>query len=362
MTQQASSTPAAARPVIASADALKRFASDMFVKAGAPAAQAGVIADVLVWANLRGMDTHGVTRIPRYLEIIAAGDMNPNPAMMVTEETPAMVQIEADRAIGAVGMSFAMDAAIKKAKIAGIGLATVRSTTHAGAIGYYTLMAAHHDMVGIAMTSSWANMAYHGARAAGASTNPLSIAVPGGRNGPIVLDMATGIVAMGRLVQARKNKTPIPPGWALDKQGLPTTDPAAAHIPLPMSGAKGSGLSLMIELITSVLVANPLLSESIEGTELGKRHRQNGLVLAIDISRFGDPAAYAAEVERLVRDIKGLPVDPDTADAAGILMPGERGEAMLQKRSREGVPIPPAIYQELKAAAQTAGVTMFDQT
>ena len=94
-------------------------------------------------------------------------------------------------------------------------------------------------------------------------------------------------------------------------------DATAGDGVLPMAGAKGAGLSLMIELITSVLVANPLLSESIEGTALGKRHRQNGLVLAIDISRFGDPAAYAAEVERLVRDIKGLPVDPDTADAAG---------------------------------------------
>jgi ureidoglycolate dehydrogenase (NAD+) len=214
-------------------------------------------------------------------------------------------------------------------------------------------MAAADGMAAAAMAGSVPLMAYHGARAAGVGTNPLSIAVPGGERGPVVLDMGMGVISMGALVQARKTGRPVPAGSALDGQGEPTTDARRAAIPLPLGGPKGSGLSLMIECLTSLVVGNPILTEALEGTADGRRHKQNGLALAIDLARFGDPASFRREVDRLVRVVKALPRAPDVPE---ILMPGERGRRTLERRRREGIPLPPAIVAELRAVADRLGV------
>ncbi len=342
--------------VIAAADGLKRFTKEVFVRAGLSDAHAGIMADVLVWADLRGVDSHGVTRMPRYVELIKAGDLNPNPAMAVRTETAASVLIDADRAAGPVAMTSAMASAVRKAKDAGVGLALVRGTTHTAALGYYTLMAAREGMAAIALAGSIPNMAYYGARAAGVSTSPISIAVPGGDHGPMVLDMGTGVVSVGKLIQARKTGQAIPEGWALDRNGNPTTDPQAAQIPLPLGGPKGSGLSLMIECITSLVVSNAILADALGGTAERRRHKQNGLALAIDIARFCDTGTFRRDVDRLVKALKALPPDPEVGE---ILVPGERGNRTLAQRSRDGIPIPRATFNELKGLAEGLGVPMF---
>ncbi len=346
-------SPAAPAATVA-ADALRRFTRDVFVRAGMPASDAAVVADVLVWADLRGVDSHGVSRITMYLRLIDDGDMNLTPSIKIRTETSASVLVDADRAAGPIAMTTAMNAAVRKARDAGVGLGMVRATTHTAALGYYTLTAAQEGMAAIALAASGPFMAYHGTRAAGVSTNPISIAVPGGGHGPVVLDMATGVVARGKLVQARKTGRPIPAGWALDRDGNPTTDPEAALIPLPLGGPKGSGLSLMIELITSLIVSNPIIAGALDGAADGARHRQNGLVLAIDLRRFGDPDAFRSEVDRVIAALKGLPRAPGTLE---ILMPGERGARTLAERMREGIPLPRAIVDELRGVARRFGVT-----
>ncbi|HKA40192.1 MAG TPA: Ldh family oxidoreductase [Burkholderiales bacterium] len=335
------------------ADALKSFVRAVFERAGMSAEHATTVAEVIVWANLRGVDSHGVTRVPRYVEWIGAGVVNPRPAFKVITETAASVLIEADRAAGPVAMTAAMDAAVRKAREAGAGLALVRATTHTAALGYYTQAAARQGMAALALAGSIPIMAYHGAAAAGVSTSPISIAVPGGSGGPIVLDMATSIVSLGRLAQARRAGQPIPEGWALDGAGKPTTDPQRAEIPLPMGGPKGSGLALMVELLTSVLVGNPILAGTV-GRPGRARHRQNGFALAIDVSRYGDPAVFAREVEQLVAALKVLPA----AAGVDILVPGERGARTYEQRSREGIPVPAAIRDELNAAARLVGAPL----
>jgi ureidoglycolate dehydrogenase (NAD+) len=340
---------------IVSADALRLFTKSIFVRAGMAERDAATVADVLVWADLRGVDSHGVSRISMYLRLIDDGDLNMTPAMKIASATAAVVLVDADRAAGPVAMTMAMKSAMGKARDAGIGLALVKATTHTAALAYYTLMAAEEGMAAIAMAASGPFMAYHGTRAAGVSTNPISIAVPGGEYGPVVLDMSTAVVARGKLVQARKIGRPIPPGWALDRSGNPTTDPKEALIPLPVGGAKGSGLSLMIELITSLAVSNPIIARALEGTADGIRHRQNGLALAIDLGRFGDPATFRAEVDRLVASLKAL---PRAAGAGEVLMPGERGGRALAERLRNGIPLPRAIVAELESAATRFGVAM----
>jgi len=351
------SEPSRAAPAATvAADALRRFTRDVFVRAGMPEDDAAVVAEVLVWADLRGVDTHGVSRIPMYLRLIDDGDLNLTPSIKIRTESPASILVEADRAAGPIAMTTAMKAAVRKARDAGVGLALVRATTHTAALGYYTLMAAQDGMAAIALAASMPFMAYHGTRAPGVSTNPISIAVPGGERGPVVLDMATGVVARGKLVQARKTDQPIPTGWALDGDGNPTTDPQAALIPLPLGGPKGSGLSLMIELITSLIASNPIIAGALEGTAEGHRHRQNGLMLAIDPARFGDPQAFRLEVDRVVDALKALPKAPGTLE---ILMPGERGARALAARTRDGIPLPRAIVDELRAVAARFGLASF---
>jgi LDH2 family malate/lactate/ureidoglycolate dehydrogenase len=322
---------------------LERWVAAIFSREGLSAPHAQTVARVLVWANLRGMDTHGVVRVPRYVDLIRAGDLNPRPAMATRNETPGCVLLEADRAAGPVAMLEATGLAMEKARQVGAGVCLVRGTTHTAALGYYTHVAADSGMAAIAFSSSTANMAYHGARAAGVSTAPLAIAVPGA-DGPIALDMASGIISMGKLVQARRTGQPLEPGQALDQDGNPTTDPRAAAIPLPLGGPKGSGLALLIECLTSLVTANPLLAEVLERTALGRRHRQNAAVMALDLGRFVEPEYFRREAGRLARAIRALPTQPGME----ILLPGERGARGAQQRRREGVDLPKTVYEELR--------------
>ncbi|HET7670049.1 MAG TPA: Ldh family oxidoreductase [Burkholderiales bacterium] len=319
--------------------ALRALVGSIFQRRGMSEAHAALTADVLVWADLRGMGSHGVMRVPQYVRLIGKGDLNPRPRTRTLNETPGAIVLDADRAAGPIAMSHAARAACDKAKGMGIGLALVKDTTHTAALGYYTQSAAREGYAAIALAASSPLMAYHGARAAGVSTAPLSIAVPG-EDEPFALDMASSMISMGALAQARRSGQALPEGVALAADGTPTTDPQAASIPLPLGGAKGSGLAFMAECLASFLTANPILAEALEQTPDSKRHRQNGLVIAIDIARFAPLSFFKKEIERLAADLRKLPGDD-------ILMPGERGSrsAALQ---RDAVVISPQVYQELE--------------
>src|SRR5579863_7039678 len=256
------------------AEQLATLAQAIFAQAGMSPAHAAKIAEILVWADLRGAPSHGVQRIPRYIEIIDAGEMNPRPAIRVDKELPAAVLIEADRGPGQVSMRLAAAEAARKARSAGIGLALVRRTTHTAALGYYTRLAALDGMAAIAGSASWSNMVYYGTREVGVASNPLSIAIPHGKGEPLVLDMATAVAALGKIVHAARSGQNIPEGWALDADGNPTTDPKKATLPLPLGGPKGSGLALMIEAIASLVSGYAIIAETLEKTPEGQKHRQ----------------------------------------------------------------------------------------
>src|SRR6266478_8283256 len=179
--------------VISSAD-LRRFASDLFVAAGVALAMADEWAKSLVWANLRGVDSHGVLRIPGYIERLKTKAINPAPDMRVEQRSGAIAILEADRAPGAVAMAKAMDEAIARAREVHVGWCAARNITHAGAVGYFALQAANARMAGIVMSASGPMMAYHGAKVSGVSSNPLAIAFPAGKRRPLVLDMSTSNV------------------------------------------------------------------------------------------------------------------------------------------------------------------------
>jgi LDH2 family malate/lactate/ureidoglycolate dehydrogenase len=341
--------------VITSAAALKKFCADVLAKGGLSAEHADRVADVLVWADLRGIDSHGVSRIPSYVRHLETGDMNPRPDMKAITETSSTVLLDADQAAGPVAMTTAMDYAMRKAREAGVGTVFVRKMTHAATLGYYTLAPAQAGMAAIEFVASNPVMAYHGAAGAGVSTSPICMAVPCGAGNPIILDMGTGVISNGRLMQARRLGQRLQEGWAIDKAGKPTTDPATAHVPLPMAGPKGSGLALMIELIASLVTSTPILAEVLEGTAQGKRHRQNGVLIAIDIARFCDLATFHAQARRLIAAVKALP--PTTA--TGVLMPGEREDRISAENLQQGIAIPAAVIAELEQVAGKLGVAMF---
>jgi ureidoglycolate dehydrogenase (NAD+) len=193
-------------------------------------------------------------------------------------------------------------------------------------------------------------MPYHGAAVPSLSTAPIAIGVPG-PDGPIVLDMATSVFAMGKLPGLRQAGTPLPPDWALDAQGHPTTDPQRAALPLPMGGAKGSGLSFMFECLTSLLGVAPILLGQITGTQSG--NRQNSFVIAIDIAAFRPLADFIADVGDLATVLHGL---PRRAGFDEILLPGEGSGRIAAARAVEGIPTVGRAWTTLFAVASRLGV------
>lgn len=321
---------------------LREFVTTVFVRLGMSEADAAIEAEVLVWANLRGVDSHGVLRLPRYFDLFERGEVKARPVMRYERETPVSAILDADHALGPIAMTQAMDRAIEKARASAIGWVAVRNTAHSGAVGFYALRAAAADMVGLVIVTSVPNMAYHGARVAGVATSPIAIAVPGAEHAPLVIDMATAVAALGKIVQARNAGTALPAGWALDRDGSPTTDAAAAVLPLPLGGAKGAGLSLLFECVTSLLVGNPIISAALGDGPGARRHRQNAIVVAIDIAAFTDVAGYKANVDALAAAVKAL---PRASGFDEILVPGERGDRILIERRSRGIPLPPGTLR-----------------
>lgn len=335
-------------------DALQAFMQQVFVRVGLSEEDSRIEAEVLVWANLRGVDSHGVLRIEWYLELIDAGVMNLRPDIRVERETPATFTMDADHALGPVVTVQAMRKAIEKAKAVGIGWGLIRNTTHQGAMGYYPLMAAQEGLAGIAIVNGPPSMAPHGSAALGVHNTPIAICVPG-RSRPLLLDIALSVAAGGKLRLAKDRGTSIPPDWALDKAGKPTTDPHLASILLPIAGPKGSGLALMFECLTGLMVGDPLLEPSLRKVPGADVHRQHGVVAAIDIAAFTDVAQYRDHVEGIVAALKRLPLADGVPE---ILVPGELEDRMEAQRRQDGIPLPDGTIQKLRVVSERFGVPL----
>ena len=339
--------------VAAPEKALRTLTSDLFAAYGVGREHADTIADVLIWANLRGIDSHGVSRIPRYLELFDNGQANARPNITVDVLRPAIALLDADAAPGPVALTRAMDEAVSMARSAGAAWVAVRGTVHTGAIGYYTERAAQYGMAGLGIVAGVPNMAYPGSSAAAVATSPLSVAVPAGRHPTVLLDMATAVIALGRIAQLKAQGGRLPEGAAITAEGTPTTDPAEAAIPLPVGGAKGAGMSLLFEMLAGGLTGNPIVSGFHGGTPEGRRHRQNALIMAIDIAAFAPVEEFRAIVDETVDAIKTL---PPTDPGAEILVPGERGARTFDERSTAGIPLPRTLLDKLCRAAADRGV------
>ena len=345
---------------------LREFMVQVFSGIGMPAVDAATEADALIWANLRGIDSHGVVRVPWYLDNVDLGFMNPTPHMRAISETPATVLLEADRAFGPVATVHAAKLALEKAASAGVGWVLVRNATHQGAIGQYAQTIAQQDMAGLVIANGRPNMVPYGARGVGLANCPLAICIPAARHQNLLLDMATSLVALGKVLVARESGLPIPEGWGLDKSGNSTTDPGQLAALLPMGGFKGSGMALVFECLGSIMAANalvqPVLSGALKDEKVSTSHvaqtappNDNSIVVAVNIACFTDVSDYKAAVDDLIDSIKALPA-ADGFDE--ILMPGEVEERRCTERMQNGIPVPPGTVTGLKSIATRLGLTL----
>ena len=334
-------------------DELGRFIREILIKHGASEPDAGIVAQGLVWANLRGSDGHGVSRLPRYVKLLARGEIDAMAQPRLVHDRAATFIIDGGHGLGPVAVMQAAARAVERAKQTGVCFALIRHTTHTGAIGRYAQWIAERGCAAVLMGAGPTLMAYHGARVASMATSPIAIAVPSG-NGPIALDMATSTISNGKILQARATGGALPPGTVLTAAGEPTTDAKEAEILLPLGGPKGSGLAFMFEMLASVLAAAPVQAPAL-GPQKRTRHTGNTAMLAIDIETFRPLIDFKTDADALAAVVKALPRQTGFDE---ILLPGERGNRTETVRRKSGIPIPAKLWEELGSVAKETGVKM----
>ncbi len=335
---------------------LSDFCVAVLEKTGVPRTNAEIVAHSLLAANLRGVDTHGITRLPIYVERLQAKLTNGRTQGVAISQTPTTAVYDGQDGLGQVVGTKAMQLAIAKAQTAGVALVTARNSTHYGTAGYYAMMALDHDMIGISLTNSPSLMAPWGGRKVFLGTNPLAIAVPAGEEKPFVLDMATSVVARGAIILAAKKGETIPPTWGLNKDGEPTTNAKEANegALLPLGGHKGYGLAMAIEVLVATLAGGPF------GPHIGELYknptRAQGVghfFGAIRIDRFRPAAEFKADMDAMIREVKAA---PRAKGFDTILVAGEPEFFTEQERRKTGVPLSDAVVSDLTKLGASVGV------
>jgi ureidoglycolate dehydrogenase (NAD+) len=339
--------------IIVGHEELSRFICDALAGKGARPDDAATVADGLVWANLRGIDGHGVSRLPSYLRMIERGRIDVAARPKLAQDGAATFVLDGARGFGPVAMMQAIALAAERAAKSGVCFGLVRDTTHTGAVGRYVQWMAERGCAAMIMAAGPAFVAYHGARVPSLGTSPIAIAVPSG-GGAIVLDMATSAISNGTILQARATGASLPPNSALTKEGEPTTDPNRAEILLPLGGAKGSGLGFMFEMLASVLASAPIQAPAL-GPERRTSLLQNIAILAVDVAAFRPVTDFARDADALAAVIKSLPRQTGVDE---IRLPGERAARTEAVRRKSGIPIPGKLWEELRAMAEANAVEL----
>lgn len=338
-------------------EALKEFAARVLKAAGVEPQESEVVADNLITANLRGIDSHGIVRLPQYVERLEAGLIASKTRIDVVRDAPAACVLDANNGWGAVAGLAGMRHAIEKARQHGVGVAVVRNSNHFGIAAYYA-QEALPEMIGIALTNASANMAPWGGCDPYFGTNPICIAVPAGKERPVIYDGATSVVAIGKIALAAKKGERIPLDWALDSEGNPTDDPEAVMkggTLLPLGGYKGYGLALMVDVLSGILSGAAFGPYVSNLRRLDAPQNVGHFFAALDIAAFADPQEFLESMERLVRDIKGA---RRAAGKEEIYLPGEIEWNWEEKRRREGIPVPDEVLAELRLLGERYGVEL----
>ena len=343
-------------------DALKDYVVRFFSALDVPEIDARIAADVLVSADLRGINSHGVIRLHSYYgNRLRKNLIDPLSPIKTLQESSATLALDGANGLGQVVAYRAMSRCIEKADKAGLAVTTVRNSNHFGIAGYYAMMALPEDMIGISLTNSRPLVAPTFAKKSAIGTNPIAVAVPAGEEKPYVLDMATSIVPLGRVAVYEKTGQSVPEGWGIDQNGTLTENPAeiihdGSLLPLggpaKMRGYKGYGLSLLVDILSGVL------SGAAFGEDVGRPDRPGNsdvghFFAAIKIENFRPVDLFKKDMDIYIRALKALPKLPGQDR---IFIHGEKEFERAETYAAQGVPLMIEVGQSLKEAGEEAGI------
>ncbi|WP_045522655.1 ureidoglycolate dehydrogenase [Neobacillus niacini] len=309
--------------------------------------EAEIVADVLIHANLRGVDSHGVLRVEHYMKRIKEAGLNirSNPKLEKTSNSTAVYH--GDHGFGHVISKKSMDYAIQMAKDNGVGVVVAKNSSHCGALSYFVKQAIDQRLIGIAMTHIEACVVPFGAAEPYFGTNPMAFGFPAKTEIPVILDFATSNVAFGKVLNAKEYGKQIPSDWGIDEDGNPTTDPGKVAYLSPFGGAKGYGLAMVVEIFSG------LLSGSAFGPQIPKMFADYKKMLdighffmAIDPAKFTMAETFLDNMDLMIRQIHSLvPAKGFTK----VLVPGEIEAMQEEKRKNEGIPLPNSVWEYLNS-------------
>ncbi len=353
------------------AEDLHHFCRRVFESLEVPSEDAALTAEVLVAADLRGVDSHGVVRLRRYVDGLRNGVMLPHPKVKVVRETAATALLDGGGGLGQPIGARAMRLAMEKAQGVGAGFVAVRNSNHYGIAGYYAMMALERDLIGLSMTNASPLVVPTFGRDAILGTNPLSLAAPAQRERPFVLDMATSVVPVGKLELYQLLGKPIPKGWATDERGIATTDPGLAVrnvrqrlggglLPLggegeELGGHKGYGLALMVDILCGVLSGAGFADRLPDRGQRGRKgpDKLGHFFGALMVEAFRPLEEFKDDMDEIIRRLKG---SPKAQGQSRIYIHGEKEWEMAEKRGREGIPLPAPVVESLEKVGQEVGV------
>jgi LDH2 family malate/lactate/ureidoglycolate dehydrogenase len=341
----------------AAPERLTAFAAAVLEAEGVPAADAGLVARCLVEAQLWGHPSHGMLRLGWYVARIRSGVVDPAARPETVADLGAVAVLDGREGLGHVLTAHAAGEAVRRAREHGVGVVAVRNSNHFGMAAHFTRMIAQRGCVGVVTTNGSPAMAPWGGKEKAVGANPWSIAAPAGRHGVTVMDIANVQAARGKIYAARERGATIPEGWALDAQGRPTTDPAAAiaGVILPMGGHKGYAISFMMDVLSGVLTGSSFAT-GVSGPQQAERRSGCGhLVLALEVAAVADPEAFGERMERLIAEMKAVPLAEGFEE---IFYPGELEDRSRARLEREGIELPDKTVEALARLAAETGVAL----
>ena len=341
----------------AAPERLSDFAAAVLEAEGVPAADARLVARCLVQAELWGHPSHGMLRLAWYVARVRSGVVDPVAKAETVVDLGALAVLDGREGLGHVVCAHAAVDAVRRAREHGVGVVGVRNSNHFGMAAHFTRMIAEQGCVGVVTTNGSPAMAPWGGREKAVGANPWSIAAPAGRHGVTVMDIANVNAARGKIYAARERGASIPEGWALDAEGRPTTDPAAAiaGVILPMGGHKGYAVAFMMDVLSGVLTGSSFAT-GVSGPQQAERRSGCGhLVLALDVAAVADPGDFGRRMEALIAEMKAVPLAEGFDE---IFFPGEIEDRSRTRRERQGIELPTKTMEALERLAAETGVPL----
>ena len=331
---------------------LEQFIVSALTAMDIPEQDAQTCAARLTEADLRGVETHGIFRLPQYCRRIRAGGLNLRPKLHLVRENAVTALLDGDNGLGQVVVTLATELAIRKAAETGLAWVGTFNGNHAGAAANYTSMALAHDMVCMYMTVANGNhMPPWGGVEPILGTNPISIAIPAGEEPPIVLDIATTVTAHGKVKLAAQRGETMPVGWMMDRKGQPLTDPqrAAEGFLMPIGGYKGYGINVVIGMLAGVLNGAAFGRNVVDfNKDFVSRNNSGHMILAMRVDNFQPADTFKKEMDRAIREIR----ESEKMEGVDrIWLPGEIEYYKAQERRAKGIPLAPGVVESLRKLA-----------